>query len=183
MGFSASAFFTLAMLAGITFALPLSVSLISPSNGETITDPTPSFSWVATGGASPELTCSLYIDGKTAISGMGVVAGGQHSAKMASLLPEGTHKWFVSCWDITKDSNFSETRTIVRASVSTASIAKPSAIPVFVTQSGPGQSLTTASFVDEMFSWPTVLVFPIAVLPAVFLIFLMMSKKGKEGGY
>lgn len=171
-------------LSASAYAVP-SVLLITPSNGESTTEPMPAFSWVATDDYSPQLTCNLYIDDSVAIENVRVSSGSAYSAKMNTPMSSGAHRWAVSCWDTMQGSNASETRTLFKATVQAAALAVPTEfIPVFVTASGkqPG-SLSSASLIDELFSWPTILVFPLTLMPALFMIFLIMSKRQEEGHY
>ena len=174
--------FTLGFLAGVLFALPPAITLLSPVNGESTTDPAPVFSWVASSASSPSLTCSLYVDDSVAAGNMRAESGAAQSAKAAFPLAVGGHRWFVVCWDTMGSGNSSAARTLTIAFTARAALPAE-AIPVFVSPSGkgPGKNLAAASFMDDLLKWPTVLAFPMAVLPALLIIFMLMGKKRSRG--
>ena len=106
------------------------ISLLSPVNNSATVNTLPAFNWTSSDAVSA-VTCSLYLDGSIAASGVVPESGSVYSKTTAAALAAGSHSWYVNCTDAANNTNVSAVRTLT--------IAAPDA-PVAATPSSGGSS-------------------------------------------
>lgn len=87
------------------------ISLVSPSNGASTTDTTPTFSFSVSDPDDETVNCSLYVGGSVRASGSNLTANGSTYQLTSSSLSLNSYSWYVNCTDGTT-AQTSSSRTI-----------------------------------------------------------------------
>ena len=93
----------------IAFAMPMAfaeitgVSAVSPANDARINDSTPDFTFNAVSNSSATFSCSLYIDGVSAATGL--ATNNTNTVLTSGVLAQGSHSWYINCTDTNSRSS------------------------------------------------------------------------------